>query len=356
MARQLLRALESDGSEVRLASEYRSYTREPDEDRRLSSRQTALHHATNIVRDWRAEAWIPDVWLSYHPYYKAPDWIGPAVANELSLVYMTAEASYAPRRSRDRWSAWHRESLPALQAAQCHFYMTDRDRIGLEALPRRVGQLVHLPPFIETESFAPAPVCARRTNVRRLVVVAMMRDDVKLLSYRFLAEALLLLEHLNWTIDVVGDGPARGDVVDAFSVFSNDRVTWHGLLDREGVRRVLSASDLFVWPGFNEAYGLAYLEAQACGLPVVAQSSAGVSEVVKHEQTGLLTLENDISAFAGSIDWFLANPERMQVFGKTAHAFVHEKRSLRRARHILHSTIHSIVSPLGGHRDDGLFV
>ena len=38
---------------------------------------------------------------------------------------------------------------------------------------------------------------------------------------------------------------------------------------------------IYAWPGCGEAYGLAYLEAQAAGLPVVAQETAGVPEVVR---------------------------------------------------------------------------
>ena len=42
----------------------------------------------------------------------------------------------------------------------------------------------------------------------------------------------------------------------------------------------------YVWPGTGEAYGIAYMEAQAAGLPVVAQKTAGVPEVVKDGVTG----------------------------------------------------------------------
>ena len=46
---------------------------------------------------------------------------------------------------------------------------------------------------------------------------------------------------------------------------------------------------LYAWPGYGEAYGLAYLEAQAAGLPVVAQDMDGVPGVVRNGETAILT-------------------------------------------------------------------
>ena len=58
---------------------------------------------------------------------------------------------------------------------------------------------------------------------------------------------------------------------------------------------VLYASGaIYVWPGFGEAYGLAYLEAQAAGLPVVAQDIDGVPGGRARWQTGILTPPGDV--------------------------------------------------------------
>ena len=68
-----------------------------------------------------------------------------------------------------------------------------------------------------------------------------------------------------------------------------------------GRRRLWTCSiegGTYVWPGTGEAYGIAYMEAQAAGLPVVAQKTAGVPEVVKDGVTGTLTAAGDASAFA----------------------------------------------------------
>ena len=54
---------------------------------------------------------------------------------------------------------------------------------------------------------------------------------------------------------------------------------------------------VFAFPGIRESLGMVYLEAQACGLPVVAFDNGGVPEVVKDTVTGMLTPPFDKSGF-----------------------------------------------------------
>ena len=110
----------------------------------------------------------------------------------------------------------------------------------------------------------------------RLITVAMMRRGDKLASYRLLADSLAMLSDLEWSLDIVGDGEARGEVAAALAPLG-PRLRWRGALDAAGVAAALADSDLFVWPAINEAFGMALLEAQASGLPVVAGASGGVS-------------------------------------------------------------------------------
>ena len=102
----------------------------------------------------------------------------------------------------------------------------------------------------------------------------MMRHGDKLDSYRLLAASLAMLSDLDWSLDIVGDGEARGEVAAALAPLG-PRVRWRGALDEAGVADALANSDLFVWPAINEAFGMALLEAQASGLPVVAGASGG---------------------------------------------------------------------------------
>jgi glycosyltransferase involved in cell wall biosynthesis len=79
------------------------------------------------------------------------------------------------------------------------------------------------------------------------------------------------------------------------------RVVWAGALDRSAVAARLAAADLSVWPAVNEAFGMALLEAQASGLPVVAAAGGGVGEIVVPGVTGLLVPPGDAAGFAAAV-------------------------------------------------------
>jgi len=114
-----------------------------------------------------------------------------------------------------------------------------------------------------------------------------MRHGDKLASYRLLAAALADLLDLPWSLDIVGDGAARAGVESALEPLGT-RIRYRGELDEAAIAAALAEADLFVWPAVNEAFGMALLEAQASGLPVVAGASGGVAGIVASGETGQL--------------------------------------------------------------------
>jgi glycosyltransferase involved in cell wall biosynthesis len=339
--------------EARVVSRLRSYARSPSAVGLESLKRAAAAERDRLSAEFAQVAgWRPDVWLTYHPYYKAPDLIGPEMARRLGVAYATVEASYAARRGHDEWAAWYEANLDALVHGQVHFVMTSRDKAGLAAFPALAARLVDLPPFIAVDE---QPAAAGDRFARavegvspvRLVVVAMMRVDVKLRSYHLLANALGRLVDQAWTLDIVGDGDGRHEVEDAFAVALGEaaaqRLTWHGQCDAAEVRRHLSEADVFVWPGYGEAYGLAYLEAQAAGLPVVAQRSGGIPAVVLPGRTGLLTPEGDLDAFCAALRTMIGNRRVRRAMGQAARQFVYAERTTVQAAGILRDTLTSVA-------------
>ena len=72
-----------------------------------------------------------------------------------------------------------------------------------------------------------------------------------------------------WQLVLAGAGPERMAVEAAFAPLAG-RVRFTGQMEPEPLAGLYAASDLYIWPAVNEAYGMALLEAQAAGLPVLS--------------------------------------------------------------------------------------
>ncbi|QRM53879.1 glycosyltransferase family 4 protein [Sinorhizobium sp. BG8] len=323
MARQIVGILQSAGHELEVASEFRSFSPSL-----TAGEWQGLLDGSHKEKDRLAEAWEaaapPDLWFTYHPYYKAPDLIGPDLCRRFSIPYVTAECSYSQRRNQGFHAKTQDLLLQGLELAAVNICFTARDRAGLEAAAPGAA-FATLPPFIDSARFLERPLAS---GDGRLVAVAMMRSGDKFDSYVALAKALAEISHLPWTLSVVGDGQRREEVKALYSRFAPDRIEWQGEKTPDEIAEVFSASSIYVWPGHGEAYGLAYLEAQASGLPVVAERTAGVSEVVRNGETGFLTPERDTTAYAAAIAGLLTNSERRRSMAEAARRFVGEERSL----------------------------
>jgi glycosyltransferase involved in cell wall biosynthesis len=155
----------------------------------------------------------------------------------------------------------------------------------------------------------------------------MMRAGDKLASYRTLASAMQLLDDLPWRVVIAGDGEARAEVEKLF----DRRACFLGSLSQRRAAQMLAASDLCAWPAVNEAYGMALLEAQAAGVPVVSCDTRGVPEVVQDGRTGILVRYGDEAALAEAMRELLANAERRHALGAEAARYVAAERSLEAA-------------------------
>ncbi len=98
MARLLIAALGRAGHEVEVISEFRSFLKAPSTELFAALEMQAEREIERISAIWQGNA-VPDMWLTYHPYYKAPDLLGPKLSFSFGIPYVTAEASYSARRN-----------------------------------------------------------------------------------------------------------------------------------------------------------------------------------------------------------------------------------------------------------------
>lgn len=338
MAQLLVRALELAGHSVEIASEFRTFAATPEE--AAVRRNEAEAELARLRRQWTT-APQPQLWFCYHPYYKSPDVFGPSICEEFGIAYASVEASYSAKRDMSGWAPYQKLVVDAVRQAAVNITLTQRDRLGLQrAAPD--GRFASLKPFIDTAAFE---TIRHHADPHRLITVAMMRSGDKMDSYVMLAKALQQIRDRAWTMAVIGDGPKRAEVEALFADFEPGRIAWLGEKNTSEIADELGRSGIYVWPGCGEAYGLAYLEAQAAGLPVIAQSVAGVPEVVEKDVTGYLTRDGDVDAYAAAIAALLAAPSQRSAMGLQARRFVMERRSLERAAMKLNDILSSYLGP-----------
>lgn len=281
----------------------------------------------------------PDIWLTYHTYYKAPDVIGPAVCRRRRLPYVVFQGIYSTkRRKRLKTRPGFALNKRALEAAGHVFTNRLQD---LQNLSRIIpsDRLTYIPPGIYPEEFNFDP--RARAELRRtwnaealpvIVTAAMFRPGVKTDGLMWVIRACesLRRQGLPAFLAIAGDGPARDAIRDEVKARLGDRFVLLGQVPRSEMFRVYSAGDLFAFPGFRESLGMVFLEAQACGRPVVACRNGGVPEVVKDGETGFLTPLYSFETFVLALEVLIRRPELRRSMGEAAAAHVRRTHDLHR--------------------------
>ena len=355
-------ALEKAGHRVEFVSNLRSYDRTGDREFQIALRRQGLGAADELAAQLqkRESSERPDLWFTYHVYYKAPDWLGPRVSRILGIPYVIAEPSHAPKRAGGPWNIGHEASAEAIRLADLLICPTQFDIGCLVPLVADRSRISLLQPFLDTKSYeaAVSDRSAHRarlaaghsldTTVPWIAIAAMMREGDKAASFRELAEVLGKIRDLRWQLLVAGDGPARSEIARALEVSAPGRIRLLGTLAAAEVAAMYAASDLCIWPACNEAYGMAMLEAQAAGLPVISCAHRGVPDVVLDQRTGLLAPSGDTQALARLARELLVDSRRRAQLGSEARRFVASERSLA------HAAVHldRMLARLQAHRHE----
>src|SRR5437773_7736323 len=111
------------------------------------------------------------------------------------------------------------------------------------------------------------------------------------------------------TLVLIGDGPERDAAEhEADRLGLGEDVRFLGKVD--DVAELLRGSDLFLLPSETESFGLAALEAMACGVPVIASAVGGIPEVIAQGETGFLAPVGAVDAMAAEAAAILSDPAR----------------------------------------------
>ena len=177
---------------------------------------------------------------------------------------------------------------------------------------------------------------------------AELQRDADLLAASLVARLRLLL---------VGAGPARASLEAlAEALCETGSVTFVGAVPHPAVPGWLNTLDVYVAASRAESFGVAALEASACGVPVVVSDVGGLPEVVDHGRTGLVVPAEDVGALAAALKRLVLNPRERRTMGDAGRSFVQERydweRSIDTMEMVYRRTAGSVVNAAGDPRDE----
>ncbi|MFT5115790.1 MAG: glycosyltransferase involved in cell wall biosynthesis [Parasphingorhabdus sp.] len=348
LGRLLMQAMQLAGHHVFKASSLRSLDRSGEHCNQQRIKKIAEKLAHRFIRKvQRGVVTRPDIWFTYHIYHKAPDWIGPYVSEKLAIPYVIAEASVSPKQQNGSWSNGHQQAVTCIEHADAMVALNQRDIECARPYLAPTAKFLALPPYLDTQRFhlkQTAKGTTKPTSHIKILAVAMMRPGDKQQSWQFLSKVLATLKTHNWEFHSIGSGKCENEIVNSLQIAAGDKHFHHGAIQGQKLVDLVNQCDLFAWPAMNEALGMALLEAQACGLPVLAGRNGGVANVVQHGTTGLLCSTHSVEQFSNNLDYLLERPAVIGRMGRDARDWVIQNRRIESAANKLNQLVGTLCA------------
>lgn len=267
-----------------------------------------------------------------HSHYWLSGWAGRAFSQALSLPHIVTFHTLSRIKMQSR--AGEREpqqrqqveaELIADAAAIIAFSPHERDAMA-RLYAADAGRIHLIPCGVDLQTFRPLD---REESRQRLGL-----NGDKVLLYVGRIESLKGVELLVHTVAqldtcapvrtlVVGDDNGQDNELArirrlAETLQVEDAFDFVGRVPQEDLPVYYSAADVCVVPSFYESFGLAALEAMACGTPVVASRVGGIATVVQHGRTGYLKSWRCPEAFANSLEMLISSKSLQHSMGQAA--------------------------------------
>ncbi len=294
----------------------------------------------------------PDLWFTYHSYHKAPDLIGPFVSQRLHIPYVIFQGIYATKRKKQiKTAPGFYLNRQALLAAD---HVFTNKRVDLANLKRLLPEdhITYVAPGIRPENFRfdeDSRYRLRRhwqcDNIPVVLAAAMFRPGVKTMGLSWVIRSCgrLARNGVHLKLIIIGDGKGKKQLTRLAEKHLPHQVLFVGKIRREEMFAYYSAADLFAFPGIEESLGMVYLEAQSCGLPVVAFETAGVPEAVRKGETGFLTPPFSPESFDNELERLIRDLHLRRTMGEAAKRYIRREHDLEINYRIMEDKVKDIV-------------
>jgi len=178
-----------------------------------------------------------------------------------------------------------------------------------------------IPNVVNTNFFYPAFNKDKNINNKKRILLVALLSPQKGISYLLQALAKLKQKRHDFILDIVGDGPNRKEYEELSDKLGlTNVIKFHGLKPKKEVAEYMRNCDFFVQPSLYETFGVTFIEAMACGKPIIAIKLPVLQEKI-NEDIGILIPPKNVNALSDAINYMLDNyqnysPENISNYAK----------------------------------------
>ncbi|MFT6209776.1 MAG: glycosyltransferase involved in cell wall biosynthesis [Bacteroidia bacterium] len=166
---------------------------------------------------------------------------------------------------------------------------------------------------IDLQLFKPIDV-PKKDGFRLINIGSLHRNK----NHQFLFQVMLNLLKQGFEdvfLDIYGDGPERVQLQSQIEQLNLQKhIKLHGIVDDPEVQ--INQAHVMVHSAWHEPFGLIFIEAMACGIPVVSFNTGGPAELIKNGKNGFLVQKDDLNGFTNKVKQLYENRDELQVLGK----------------------------------------
>lgn len=152
-------------------------------------------------------------------------------------------------------------------------------------------------------------------------LIASKGIDLNIKAIAKLADSYPSLSYL-----VVGEGPEKQKLEKLVAKLNlGERIVFTGQLPHGEALKKVAGADVFSLPSWKEGFGVVYLEAMACGKPVIACRGEGIEDVIEDGVNGILVEPKDIDDLAKKIELLLDDKKKAEQIGQAGRKLVLER-------------------------------
>jgi glycosyltransferase involved in cell wall biosynthesis len=283
-----------------------------------------------------ADCWAGDPPDVVHSHFWMSGRAALAAARPLRvpLVHTFHALGVVKRRHQGAKDTSPRERIPAerrlLAEADCIVAQCSEEVFELVRLGADLPRIRVIPSGVDVQRFRPdGPADLRLAGLHRVVVVS------RLVERKGIGNVISALADVPETELLIGGGPERARLWEdaearrlhriARDSGVEDRVRFLGRVACDDVPRLLRSADVVACVPWYEPFGIAPLEAMACGVPVVAATIGGLIDTVVNGVTGLHVPPRRPDRIAAALRTLLADPALREMLGRAGSERVRQR-------------------------------